>query len=50
MKYLTKEIEVLSKHLRGRSLVRTGISCGIFQDCNPNKNQPDPNQIRTTKE
>ncbi|WP_298555797.1 hypothetical protein [uncultured Algibacter sp.] len=36
MKYLTPEIEALSKHLViGKSLARTNVSCGIFQDCNP---------------
>lgn len=35
MKHLTPEIEALSKSLdNAKSLVRSNISCGIFQDCN----------------
>ncbi|WP_298340548.1 hypothetical protein [uncultured Algibacter sp.] len=38
MKFLTPEIEALSKHfVEGKSLARTNISCGIFQDCNPSE-------------
>lgn len=38
MKYLSPEIEALSKHLvKGKSLARTNVSCGIFQDCNPSE-------------
>ncbi|MCF7566841.1 hypothetical protein L3X37_00480 [Sabulilitoribacter arenilitoris] len=37
MKFLTPEIEALSKHhVKGKSLARTNISCGIFQDCDYN--------------
>lgn len=39
MKYLTPEIEALSKNLSTKSLVRPVISCGIFQDCNYNVEQ-----------
>ncbi len=38
MKYLSPEIEALSKkYMEGKSLVRTGVSCGIFQDCDYNE-------------
>ena len=33
MKYLTPEIEALSKNFETKSLVRPNVSCGIFQDC-----------------
>lgn len=34
MKYLSPEIEALSKSFQeGKSLVRPGVSCGIFQEC-----------------
>ncbi len=40
MKFLTPEIEALSKYVEGKSLARTNISCGIFQDCNPSESRP----------
>ncbi|WP_298237121.1 hypothetical protein [uncultured Algibacter sp.] len=40
MKYLTPEIEALSKNIQGKSLARTNVSCGIFQDCNPSEERP----------
>jgi len=40
MKYLTPEIAALSKKIDTKSLVRTNISCGIFQDCNYNEERP----------
>ena len=40
MKYLTPEIEALSKHVEGKSLVRRNTSCGIFQDCDYNEERP----------
>ncbi|WP_203257431.1 hypothetical protein [Hyunsoonleella ulvae] len=36
MKFLTPEIEALSKFTQTKSLAKLGTSCGIFQDCNPN--------------
>lgn len=32
MKFLSKDIEVLSKYQNKKSLVRANTSCGIFQD------------------
>ena len=43
MKFLTPEIEALSKQVEGKSLVKPGTSCGIFQDCNPNGKANYPN-------
>lgn len=40
MKYLTPEIETLSKHENSKSLVRSYVSCGIFQDCDYNEERP----------
>lgn len=41
MKYLSPEIEALSKNfIEGKSLARTGVSCGIFQDCDYNEERP----------
>ncbi|GAA4966971.1 hypothetical protein [Algibacter aquimarinus] len=40
MKFLTPEIEALSKDIQGKSLARTNISCGIFQDCDYNEERP----------
>ncbi|SFZ89972.1 hypothetical protein SAMN05428642_101668 [Flaviramulus basaltis] len=41
MKHLTPEIEALSKNAdNAKSLVRSNISCGIFQDCNYNEERP----------
>ena len=42
MKYLSPEIEALSKGLgtHSKSLARTNVSCGIFQDCNYNEERP----------
>ncbi|WP_185967832.1 hypothetical protein [Formosa sediminum] len=36
MKYLSPEIEAWSRQQESQSLVRPGVSCGIFQDCNSN--------------
>ncbi|MEW4922460.1 hypothetical protein [Algibacter sp. 2305UL17-15] len=41
MKYLSPEIEALSKNIQGKSLARTGVSCGIFQDCDYNEERPN---------
>jgi hypothetical protein len=42
MKFLTPEIEALSKvHVKGKSLARTNVSCGIFQDCDYNEDRPE---------
>ena len=40
MKYLTPEIEALSRNMNNKSLVRSNISCGIFQDCDYNEERP----------
>lgn len=40
MKYLTPEIAALSKNMNTKSLVRSNISCGIFQDCDYNDERP----------
>lgn len=40
MKFLTPEIEVLSKNRSSKSLIKTGVSCGIFQDCNYSEERP----------
>lgn len=40
MKYLTVEIEALSKNSNTKSLVRSSVSCGIFQDCDYNEERP----------
>lgn len=37
MKYLSKDIEALSKLQNSKSLVRANTSCGIFQDCDYTK-------------
>jgi hypothetical protein len=39
MKYLTPEIEALSKNTNATSLVKPTVSCGIFQDCDYNTEQ-----------
>lgn len=43
MKYLSPEIEALSKQYgdqNAKSLARTNVSCGIFQDCDYNEKRP----------
>jgi hypothetical protein len=41
MKYLSPEIEAMSKKFeKTKSLVRTNISCGIFQDLDYNEKKP----------
>lgn len=41
MKYLTPEIAALSKNISmSKSLARTNVSCGIFQDCDYNEERP----------
>ncbi|GAA4295467.1 hypothetical protein GCM10023163_14740 [Aestuariibaculum suncheonense] len=42
MKYLTPEIEALSKSVSSKSLARPSTSCGIFQDCDYNEERPKP--------
>jgi len=37
MKFLTKDIEALSKLQNKKSLVRANTSCGIFQDTDYNQ-------------
>ncbi|WP_198342483.1 hypothetical protein [Polaribacter sp. SA4-12] len=41
MKYLSPEIEVLSKQYEiTKSLARTNVSCGIFQECDYKEERP----------
>lgn len=41
MKYLSPEIEAMSKKFeKTKSLVRTNISCGVFQDLDCNEKKP----------
>jgi hypothetical protein len=41
MKYLSPEIEALSKQFEiTKSLARTNVSCGIFQDCDYSEERP----------
>jgi hypothetical protein len=40
MKYLLPEIEALSKSINTKSLARTNVSCGIFQDCDYSEERP----------
>lgn len=40
MKYLTPEIEALSKSANSKTLARTNTSCGIFQDCDYTQERP----------
>lgn len=42
MGYLTAELEAFSKNVNSKSLVRPGVSCGIFQDCNANEEVVKP--------
>lgn len=49
MKFLTPEIEALSKNVHTKSLARTGISCGIFQDCDYNEERPKLYQKQKTE-
>jgi len=42
MKYLSPEIEALSKKFEStKSLARTNVSCGIFQECDYNEERPE---------
>ncbi|MGJ8760539.1 MAG: hypothetical protein ACSHXA_08320 [Polaribacter sp.] len=42
MKYLSPEIEALSKKFEvTKSLTRTNVSCGIFQECDYNEERPE---------
>ena len=48
MKYLTPEIEALSKQFEvTKTLARTNVSCGIFQDCDYNEKRPQLYQKKT---
>ncbi len=41
MKYLSPEIEALSKKFEiTKSLARTNVSCGIFQECDYQQERP----------
>lgn len=41
MKYLSPEIEAFYKGVNNKSLARTNVSCGIFQDCDYNEERPE---------
>ncbi len=43
MQFLNKEIELLAKHKKSKSLVKKPVSCGIFQEY-------DVQEIPTDKE
>jgi hypothetical protein len=48
MKYLSPEIEALAKKFEvTKSLARTNVSCGIFQDCDYNEERPKPYQKKS---
>jgi len=51
MKYLTPEIAALAKYENTKSLARTSVSCGIFQDCDYTEERPKlyhkPQQTKT---
>lgn len=49
MKFLTPEIEALSKNVTTKSLARTGTSCGIFQDCDYTEERPKLYQQKKTE-
>jgi hypothetical protein len=41
MKYLSPELEAFYKQFEiTKSLARTNVSCGIFQDCDYNEERP----------
>lgn len=40
MKFLTPEIEALANETSKKSLVKPGVSCGIFQDIGSEKERP----------
>ena len=40
MKYLSPEIEAFAKDYNTKSLARTNVSCGIFQDFDYNEQRP----------
>ncbi|MHA7942550.1 hypothetical protein ACJOV8_005725 [Formosa sp. 3Alg 14/1] len=50
MKYLSPEIEAWSKDSNTKSLVRPGVSCGIFQEYNVKTSSPTHNQPPKTKQ
>ena len=41
MKFLSPEIEAFYKGINNKSLARTNVSCGIFQDCDYNEERPE---------
>ncbi|SEP76635.1 hypothetical protein SAMN05421824_0257 [Hyunsoonleella jejuensis] len=50
MKFLSPEIEALSKQfIEGKSLARTNVSCGIFQDCDPSEDRPKLKHLQNIK-
>ncbi|WP_165605763.1 hypothetical protein [Flavivirga aquatica] len=40
MKFLTPEIAAFYKNINNKSLARSTVSCGIFQDCDYNEKRP----------
>jgi hypothetical protein len=42
MKYLSPEIAAFYKDINDKSLVRSNVSCGIFQDCDYNEKRAKP--------
>ena len=49
MKYLSPEIEALAKKYEvTKSLARTNVSCGIFQDCDYKEERPQLYQKKNT--
>ena len=50
MKYLTPEIEALSKHVEGKSLVQLNMSCGIFQECDYKEARPQQAHLKLAKD
>ncbi|WP_162841020.1 hypothetical protein [Formosa haliotis] len=49
MTYLSPEIEAWSKRNDEKSLVRPGVSCGIFQDCSSNEEPKVKNNQQNNK-
>ena len=52
MKYLSPEIASFYKGLNDKSLARTNVSCGIFQECDYTEERPKlfhPQNTKKTK-
>ena len=50
MKFLTPEIEALSKEGNAKSLARPQVSCGIFQECDYSEEVPQWYRDQKNKE